>query len=852
MNKVEEKYRAEEQVYWKKFYKELNELKEQLEATNVELAEGLGISRQSLVTFMSSPDKEKLPISRANILQLFDRLTDSKIIQESKRLSDEAKDNREKFQEKGLETLLNAVGFTNVTSKQHLDVDSNKYPFIESIINRLSNLKFTDADFSKLITDIETQISNSINTQTKEITYVNQKNEFWLEEWINETFVNSLDSVTEKFIRQIKQYESLGKTEFTSVELYELYMSILGNESFFNNSNKYLKFKIIDCNFNTLTFSIQKYINHESYEFKGILDKIEKKANKYLGQDIKSSPVVDVLITCYSKGDQEDVNWHFSSSGTHITNLLSAVEHGMGYYSSILELTDLSIKSLGIKSHSLAKIVVGLSEVSNRKFYRGSWVSGNAIIGIVQALVNAGTGWLSSMLDAEGCQKYYETCKQIAEIQDEVTFINKLLSEYILKEVSRQDDKIIKKCVIERCSNTINKISELQEKISAEDKRVFNFYTNYLDKIIHTVKLLRIYAALLKGDLEKVEEDQNDAMSYSYKTNQYQPISVLYSIVGMVYKFFSGDKAFVNKKQWRDHEQFNIQKKLYNYIKTGAIGDKSYNGYIDVTEYRSASEYFGNISTMEFYACSSKDILEFEHVQQRLKEPIEYNIIDNFLVAAYYAAKIGQKQRTVHWLLMASRTYCRLKAKDKAETLIKVAEAILDEAIDPKYFFEYKESIKTEVELVRGEIFLLEEKYQKALPLFLKSLKGSIYLELTLLVADNLYNIFRTARKLEQKEFYKLYTEYFPLKKQYSKKEYLEEEYSEEEYLEDNQILKNVINFLNSIKEEKQIDTDKFKYQAQEIWKEWFSKKSRSHIENEKHIIVEMIENGTFLDYLAD
>lgn len=176
MNKVEEKYRAEEQGYWEKFYKELNELKEQLDATNVELAEGLGISRQSLVTFMNSSDKEKLPINRANILQLFDKLTDSKIIQESKRLSDKAKHNREKFKEKGLETLLNAAGLTNVTSKQqYLHVDSNKYPFIESIVNRLSNLKFTDTDFNKLITDIESQISNSINTQTKEITHVDQK-----------------------------------------------------------------------------------------------------------------------------------------------------------------------------------------------------------------------------------------------------------------------------------------------------------------------------------------------------------------------------------------------------------------------------------------------------------------------------------------------------------------------------------------------------------------------------------------------------------------------------------------------------------------------------------------------------
>lgn len=842
MNKIDEKYKAEEQGYWKRFHEELNRLKEQLEATDVELAEGLGISRQSLFTFMSSPDEKKLPIYRSNILQLWDRLTDIERIQASKRLSDKAKHNRKKFRDEGLETLLNAAGFTNITSKQHyLDTNSNKNPFVESIINRLYNLNFDDAGFYKLTTDIENQISNSINTRTKEITDVNKKE---LEKWIKETFRNSTDSLKNEFLHQIQQYESLGKTKFTSVELYELYMSILENQNFFNNTNEYLRFTVINCNFNTLTFSIQKYNcdNCEDSWFKDILDKIEEKANKYLGQDTKSSPVINASITCYSEGKQEYINWHFISSGTHITNLLSAVEHGMGYGSSILELTDLSIKFLGRKSHGLAKIIVGLSEVNNKKSYQGSWVrswvSNNTIAGTVQAAVNAGTGWLSSIFKTDkDCQEYYKNCKRIAEIQGEVALINKLLNEYILEDKSRQDGKTIS--VIERCSNIISEISKLQEKLAGYNNIVFDLYEKYLDKTIHTVKLLYLYAALLKGDLEKVKDWQTDALEYFRKPEKYEPIIVLYNTVGMVYQFLSGDKALLNKKQWRDQEQFNdTLHKLRNYIRTGAIGDKSSNGYIDVTEYRSASEYFGNISTIEFYVCTSKDIFEFKQNDQQSPETaIQYNIIDNFLVAAYYAAKIGQKQRTVHWLLMASRAYCRLKENDKARTLIKVAEAILDEAIEPKYFLKYKESIKTEVELVRGEIFLIEENYEKALEHFYKSLKGSLYLELILSAADNLYNIFRAAGKLKPKESYELDKDFFP---------------SEEEYLEYSKTSKTVIDFLKNIGKPEQANSKEFKNQAQKIWQQWFLNKSHSHTKDEKHIIVEMIENGTFLDYLAE
>lgn len=122
----------------------------------------------------------------------------------------------------------------------------------------------------------------------------------------------------------------------------------------------------------------------------------------------------------------------------------------------------------------------------------------------------------------------------------------------------------------------------------------------------------------------------------------------------MTYKFLSGNRQYLNEKQW----QFQLKsssKKLHDYMRTGMLdnNNKNYDGYLDVYEYHSASEILGCSSLIEFYLSQKESLNELEKLH-----------VDNFFLAAHYAAKIGQKQRTVHWLLMASRTYCRLKKRD--------------------------------------------------------------------------------------------------------------------------------------------------------------------------------------------
>ena len=71
------------------------------------------------------------------------------------------------------------------------------------------------------------------------------------------------------------------------------------------------------------------------------------------------------------------------------------------------------------------------------------------------------------------------------------------------------------------------------------------------------------------------------------------------------------------------------------------------------------------------------------------------------------ASKVGERQRTAHWLANASRVYCRLGDGDKAAKLAKIAERILKGAIDERYSPQYKEAIMAEVYISQGEKALL-------------------------------------------------------------------------------------------------------------------------------------------------
>ncbi|MGB3642689.1 MAG: hypothetical protein WBA39_34660 [Rivularia sp. (in: cyanobacteria)] len=841
----QQEYEAEDAYYWEMLRKELEQIKEDLESSNVELAEGLGISRQSLILFLKG-DNKGLPIYRSNLFKLWNFLTEPK---KDKKIKEEAIKKREQLRKAGPEKILRTAGFLTTGKHSHSSAEFSKYELIDSIANRLNNSKINDrSKFSVLRNYIENKIAEIVSAQDKgDYQNFNQEDENWLDKWIAETIDQPQYDVLDKFKRVIEQYKSLGKTEFLSRELYELYMSISENQIFFRDIDDSLKIKITDCDFTTLTFEIQKYINRLAKpEMRDSLNdkigKIQSKADEYLGQCIKSSPVVKASINSYFKESGKYIKWNFISSATHIHNILAAVEYGMGYC-SLIEINDFYIKALERKFHSLTKIEVGFSEIKDpSKIYRGCWVDYNSILGMLQAVVNAVTKWLSSQLITDGHrQKYCDICQKIAEIQYESSLVLILLDEYYLLE-----DAIVKSEYI--ISNIEQITNQMTKESLKEDVSAFDYFRTYLEQKIYETKLVLVHAALMQGNLNKATPYLYSSTNY-YENKKYDPVFVLYTSADITYNFLSGKKSFLNEKKWRT-QLGNVKEKLRNYITTGFIGDESYNGYIDIYEYRSASEFFGNIGLIDFYLSTNNN-----------RKYLEVEAIDNLLIAAYYASKIGQKHRTSHWLLMTSRVYCRLNRKDEAKAYIEIAESILDETsvvdeaikkqdetIEKKYSATYKKSLRVEIELANGELFLLEGNHNEALLHFLSSLKGAIDIGFPLLIADNLYNIYRSAIKLSKnvsfsKEIQKIFpeNELRQLLNQNEKKQ------------DETKIVVDVINLL--MDKSKQLNIENFKQKAQDIWNNWFNK-SPFHenpiAKDEQHVVAEMMESASFLERMPE
>jgi len=137
-----EKYEEEENRYWQQLRQEFNRYKSDLDVTNVELAEGLGISRQPLVSFMNN-SSHKLPIRRSNLMRLWDFLTAPEQI-DRKNISDEAKSNREQLREAGSNSLLKAAGFLPSSTNMILEVEPSRHQQLQRIASRLCNLQFTE------------------------------------------------------------------------------------------------------------------------------------------------------------------------------------------------------------------------------------------------------------------------------------------------------------------------------------------------------------------------------------------------------------------------------------------------------------------------------------------------------------------------------------------------------------------------------------------------------------------------------------------------------------------------------------------------------------------------------------
>lgn len=887
-HRIYNKYLGEDVLYQQKLQQKLKEYKKTLETTNVEIAQGLRINRQSLINFLNIDfekihsdkidiyekdplEKLKIKIERRNLLQLHEYLTNTTRIENNKKLSSQAKLRRQELKENGVEELLLTAGF--ITGNKLTNSKPKQVDIFSSIIRRLTDLYDIDpVEFLNFKNQIEKVIGEEIkklklalsasNDNTKKI----KSNSNYLKEFLTEK-ASGNNKIYQEYKKQFERLESLGKSEFIYREVYELCDSILEN----NMPNLALQVK--KCEFTVSSFDLlekaKNLITKDNHlqELFYLIRNTSKRCDELLGQNLVSESVINTVISFSYQGDKNDediiLEFNFSSSAPHIANAIITVMNRMGCSSSI-EMKNSSIEALGIGSQSLVKTGFYFQEVNNennRNFYEGRWVSENMIIGTIQAVVNAAIQWLSLTLSNEEYQVYYHKCEKVNNIQNDIFKMIKALDEYnLITDNPTSEDYLYLNFTF---TEIIDKINNLKKDLINYHGSVFKYYNKYLDKNIYIIKLMIIYAALFKGDLDQAFTYLRER-KYIEENKIYEPITILYTAGNLMYEFLTGDPHFIDnfidEKKWA--KEFNSFKTtLLNYIKTTTFSEESSsNGYLDNTKYRSASEIHGNIGTIEFYLLSHQ-IKNLNNDSQHNTQENERNkkieqIIEHFISAAYYTSKVGQKQRTAHWLLMASRTYCRAGKIKESDLLIKLSEDILNECIDPRYSEQNKDYIKSEVELVKGEKYLLNDdeingknEKEKAIECFLKSLKGGIHLGFALLISDSLYNIYRIDAKLNNDgELLKQkYKEIFEDKRQDSNNDCeVENDFFDREKnrWKNNKIILDVIDFLNK---SELPESDAFKKQAINIWNYWFDKRYKD-TNNKKHHIAKMMEEDILLN----
>jgi hypothetical protein len=848
----EDKYEQSQKRYWEQLRQEFDRFKSELGATHSELAQCLGISRQPLVSFMQNSSLG-LPIQRSNLERLWDLLTTPEYFNK-KRLSNEARANREALRQKGPGTLLKAAGFLPGSSEQILDISPRLYQQIQRIVSRLSNLPLLDStEFIRLIESIESLILSSfpsdhkIGFEKEQLPYVCMPSEEFIERWIQENYLlRQPGEIEEKFKRALSRLAASGKYELENSEMFELYMSILENERLYSDTNEFLKMRITQCQFKTLSFLFKEYTIDENIEQElnqaslnaerklraALCDK--RYIDKHLANAVLDV-VIEVSIICNFTQPNADLCWRYSSSTTHLENMFAAMSYGMGCESA-LELADLSIRSLGRRNYSLVKTSVVFKSINAQQVnqtsttYQGIWVDRSAILGILQSFVMAIRGWLTEkFIEPQSCENYYRICKAVAALDENLVKGRKVLNGYRIQHTgyfgTLAADFYLEKEVI-------NKIEELQDEFLRIDPEFLKLYGAALEHKYCIAKLSCVHSSLIEGDILKATKLLKETEAYLQNTvHENILINALFSCEKMLHSFFTGNKNLLSDcKQWRSDLDFHLTA-LSEYI----YKVRKDCGRFDYDTYMIASEIFGRIGRLNFCLCNLEDIIYLEEA------------IQSFLKAAYCSSKIGHRQRAAHWISNASRVCSRLGDAGRAKGFSDLAKDIIDRVIEPAYSLEYQQALMAEINMSYGEqLLLIEKDFDGAIQYFLKSLKGSIYIGFVRLIADGLYNISRASKNLGNYRVRKSFEDAFGEEDLKNNQQIWELKEDKQGWLE-NRIAAEVIKFINQVDKDAVWSSvsEEFQQQAKKIWHDWANFEA-SGMET-KHPMEDQIDNYSYL-----
>ena len=740
-------------------------------ATQVELSQGMGVSRPLVIDFLSER-KEYLPVSSKGLVDLCENLRKHK--PSKRKLNKGSRDDefillRENLGEVGADELLESAGFLP-DKTESIRVTPERFFQVTQIVALLELLEFED--LLSTTKEFFSIASDKLTIASKKLFDDGDGNDDALEALIKKlrepqpTLGLKLKlQVIQKLRLTQTNFRNGGKTKFSRKEAISLFLSILIKEKMKNEDDS-LHARIKKLEFQTLSRSIDdeeeysdiysklKYIAYDAeYELKTPGIPPEKSKNNLNNLNLESlQPVIMAIATCNFGSDKEDsepLEWIYTSSNTMVENAISACTLNLGLKEDTL--LTISTNTLDSNVHSLVETTVILGE---KQQYQGIWVDRDSMTVMLQAIVCAVKQWFAdkSRKKELDSKTYVSVCRNLSDLRNRLIKVRKAFHNFQFLD---------KGCQL----SEIKKISDEAKQHLKEipDRDIFftyrlNFFrcyclakrlelrlSNFQGNIINAKYLiLELTEALEKPELFQLQVDQNEL----------SPISALIRSEIYLYELSCGH----NPRLFQDNDinlWFDELSDWKDKI-TKVINTKSCYKDAGLDVYESLSEIHGNAARIYFYISEDKSTLE--------------EAAQHFLKAAHYALRIGLIQRVSRWIALAGRVWVRLKNSQLSLQAFKLSEKLAKTDLTAGHSDNFCQAVTSEINLLRGEyLLLIKNNESEALENFIQALKGSVYLGLNRRICDSLFNISRCSEKLGNLSIQEGLSKVFPEEEKLSK-----------------------------------------------------------------------------------
>jgi len=818
-------------------------------ATQVELSEGMGVSRPVVIDFLNQ-EKERLPVDRQGLIELCNRLQSRRIPKKksktgsektTEQIESDPNELRKLLGKVGSDELLESAGFlpenTNI-----IRITPERFFQVAQVVALLEFLEFKD--FLSTTQEFYAIASNKIAAIASKKLFGEyseyQKNDFLecLIENLRESYpilgLKLRLEVIDKLQQAWKKLKAEGKTNFTQQEAIGLFLSIVIKEQMPKYpTNLHLRVE-------KLEFQILSQFISKEAEYNLLYDKFVKIANQ-AEWDLNTSgvclttkpevesfeshrPVMMAVVTCsFSHNDQpnEFLEWRYTSNNnTIVENAIGACILHMGLTKEVAKPT-LSTKTLDSSINSLAETTVILGD---QRYYQGIWVDRDSMITILQAIVCGVKSWLAdkSQSGELNLEIYNSAFKTLCVLRTQLTKARKAFQKF---QFLGEDCKPVDiKRIADTARNELKKIPKDQIYFSYR----LNFYRCYffakrLELRLSNIQGDVINARLLIKEITQVLEEDEEVKE------ELVPIQALIKSEIYLYEISCGHNPDLftegNRSNWLELEVWDS--KIRGAIKPGSC-------YKDpgLDIYQALSEIYANVARIEFYLSDERSNLE---------KAAEY-----FLRAAHYALRIGLTQRASRWIAFAGRVWVRLGEDNLPQQALKLADQLAKTNLKFGHSPNFIQAVLSEISQLNGEyLLLIQNDPTQALECFLEALKGSVYLGLTRRICDALFNISRCSQKLGN----------FSIKKGLSRIFQEEDKLTESNKVKlnpmKNHTSEQVLDLLCRLWNREDNPTwfqvrDEFSQLATETWQRWHRDTSEPETTT-KHPIADRIEHETWL-----